>query len=627
LKSGLPKPTVYLTGMAAICLSAAAVADPNFAVEGRWSEVQDWPVVAVHAALMSNGKVMAWDAWDGDLLLAGGDDFPGGAPGTAEGASSNSNMFHPEDNSWTRLENMQAARWYATAAALPNGEILTFGGNYGLNAFGEVLGLDRRWRPLPLESQMPYQYSGDYQWLHVTPAGQVASLGPHNTLGLIDTAGSGKWQTLPNVRDEIGYRGYGSFAPYAEGRVLVTGGVGYTDAGAASERSAVVLDLHTMQSSPTTDMLYARSQHNLTVLPNGQVLATGGHSSTEVLIDLEAPVLPSEIWNPTDGQWTEMAALGRTRQYHSISLLLPDARVLVAGGGYCGACTTENYHEQNAEIYSPPYLFDSLGNPAVRPVISDTPERVNYGSAFEFSVESSNDISNVVMLKPGTTTHSHNQDQRHMQLAFTRAEGVLTATAPANQNLAPPGYYLLFALDSKGVPSKGRFVLVGQPTLNLGQAVAQNIRVDQQDIYAFESYAGDPALRVELSEIEGDVDLYIQSEQYPDASADGVYKCGSAAFGDANEVCEIPNPGRQTWYIGVSGWEDSDYQLEVSLKLVDDATSGSIDPEKFPKLAEDETEEVEASDGGGGVLGLLLLMLSGLGCFKLYVHRRAWPAH
>lgn len=298
--------------------------DPAAAREGQWSAVQEWPLLAIHAVLMDNGKVMAWDAtpddfdedihtndikttrvtvwdpvtnthqqadnntntdlfcagaahlWDGDLLLAGGDIAPGGAPGFVDGAASNSNIFHPDSASWTRLEDMASARWYSTVAALPSGEMLTFGGNYQIEPFAEVLSLDRQWRSLPIGSQMPYPYSGDYQWLQVTPNGRVASFGPHNTMGFVGTAGSGLWETLPNARDSVPYRGYGSFAPYEIGKVLVTGGVGYYAEGPSSERSAVVLDLNTMRTTPAADMLYSRSQHNLTVLPDGKVLATGG---------------------------------------------------------------------------------------------------------------------------------------------------------------------------------------------------------------------------------------------------------------------------------------------------------------------------------------------------------------
>jgi hypothetical protein len=56
-----------------------------------------------------------------------------------------------------------------------------------------------------------------------------------------------------------------------------------------------------------------------------------------------------------------------TRQYHSTALLLPDGRVLSSGGGICGTCDQVRYLAKNAEIFSPPYLFQADGTPAPRP--------------------------------------------------------------------------------------------------------------------------------------------------------------------------------------------------------------------------------------------------------------------
>ncbi|MGB0867183.1 MAG: galactose oxidase-like domain-containing protein, partial [Granulosicoccaceae bacterium] len=353
-----------------------------------------------------------------------------------------------------------------------------------------------------------------------------------------------------------------------------------------------------------------RSQHNLTVLPDGTVLATGGHSSTEVLIDVDSPVFPSELWDPETGQWTEMASLSRTRQYHSVGLLLPDARVLVAGGGYCGPCDTYNYHEQSAEIFSPPYLFDANGDPAARPDVSATPERVNYASSFNFELQGGADLERVILLKPGSTTHSHNQDQRYISLDFTRSGSTVTAVAPATRNLAPPGHYMLFALDQNGVPSEAAFVLVGQPTVVAGQEVVQSVNKGELDIYAVESYAGDATLRVSLTDVQGDVDLYIRKDLNPGRTPGDNHDCGSARFGNTTEVCEVSNPGRHTWYVGVSAWEDSNYQLEVSQQSDASQVSGEIDPAKRIEQVTPAGGSDGSSSGGGGALGGFWVLLA-----------------
>ncbi|MBA3311200.1 MAG: hypothetical protein H0U28_14315 [Nocardioidaceae bacterium] len=144
----------------------------NPADSGSWSGVRPWPVIAVNAHLLPNGKVLSWEegeagfnpgareitgfseasVWDpatdsftdvrnattnvfagghaflpdGRLLVTGGQSIrnlqsPRGTPHT--------NVFDYRDNRWRRVENMAAGRWYPTSTTLANGEVLTVGGN------------------------------------------------------------------------------------------------------------------------------------------------------------------------------------------------------------------------------------------------------------------------------------------------------------------------------------------------------------------------------------------------------------------------------------------------------------------------------------------------------------------
>ena len=52
-------------------------------------------------------------------------------------------------------------------------------------------------------------------------------------------------------------------------------------------------------------------------------------------------------------------------------------------------------------------------------------------------------------------------EQRYVPLSFTAGTGGLTATAPANANIAPPGVYMLFIIDANGVPSVAKMVTLG----------------------------------------------------------------------------------------------------------------------------------------------------------------------
>ena len=71
------------------------------------------------------------------------------------------------------------------------------------------------------------------------------------------------------------------------------------------------------------------------------------------------------MWDPDTDTWKTMASSRRPRLYHSSAILLPDGRVLLAGGGAFGNAKNEN----SGEIYSPPYLFKGP-----RPTITDAPD-------------------------------------------------------------------------------------------------------------------------------------------------------------------------------------------------------------------------------------------------------------
>ena len=104
-------------------------------------------------------------------------------------------------------------------------------------------------------------------------------------------------------------------------------------------------------------------------------------------------------------------------------------------------------------------MFNSNNTPATRPIITDGPSSaVDYGATFEIETPNAASIASVVAIRPGTPTHAFDMDQRMVRLSFTAGSGVLNVVAPPNGNIAPPGYYMVFILNSAGVPSTARFV-------------------------------------------------------------------------------------------------------------------------------------------------------------------------
>jgi Domain of unknown function (DUF1929) len=243
----------------------------------------------------------------------------------------------------------------------------------------------------------------------------------------------------------------GSSAMYLPYKILKTGHYDNPNVTQTpSVATAYVLDMS--QTSPTwrqvASMQFARTYHNTTLLPDGTVLVTGGGTTTGGG-DVADAVLPAELWSPTTETWTTLASMSAPRLYHSEGLLLPDGRVLISGGGRF-ADDTEPVYQYSAEFFSPPYLFKNSG---VRPTITSAPSQLSYGQNFTVVTPNAAQIATVSLIRFGSVTHSINMSQRFLPLSFTAGSGSLSVVAPANANLAPPGNYMLFIVDTHGVPS------------------------------------------------------------------------------------------------------------------------------------------------------------------------------
>jgi hypothetical protein len=234
---------------------------------------------------------------------------------------------------------------------------------------------------------------------------------------------------------------------YGEGRVLYAGG-GLT----TNTAETVNLKRNPIQWVRTGSMAFARRHHNLTVLPTGEVLVTGG-TAGDKFNDLTRMVRAAEIWNPDRGIWTIMASSSVDRAYHSVALLLPDGRVLQTGGGAAGDVAP---NQPNAQYFSPPYLFRGA-----RPVISSVPTSLRYSQSYRITTPQATRIAKVTLIRTGSVTHGFDMNQRFRQfLTFTKDATGLTVPGITDRNLTPPGYYMLFIVDTNGVPSVGKIVKV-----------------------------------------------------------------------------------------------------------------------------------------------------------------------
>jgi PKD repeat protein len=453
--------------------SASLAEGATSASTGEWSPVFPWNDIAVHMSLLPTGKVLSWgfsdppQLWDpatgqfsavpapavifcsGHSLLPDGRVLVSGGNNDANvvlNGIPNITIFDPVSQSWSGSAPMHYARWYPTNVAMPNGDVVIFSGKDGTGAsvsYPEVWsnGATRVLTPLALPL---------YPRSFVAPNGKIF-VAETATSRYLD-ATTGTWSLV--AARLYGARSYGSAVMYEPGKVIYVGG-GYTT------NTAEIIDLNS--PSPrwqwTGSMAFPRRHLNATVLPTGEVLATGGTGGT-AFNDLTLAVHAAELWNPQTGVWTRLASNSIDRIYHSTSILLPDGRVLHAGSGESGP------NQRNAELFSPPYLFQGP-----RPVISSAPDAVGYNTAFQVETPDAADISKVSLIRLGSATHAFDMGQRFEWLPFSRIPGGLSISAPDNSNLAPPGHYMLFLLNGSGVPSVAKIVKVGsagdpQPPIN-----------------------------------------------------------------------------------------------------------------------------------------------------------------
>lgn len=408
-------------------------------------------------------------------------------------------LYDPWEKEWTRGPKMQRGRWYPSLLSLGNGHVLTLSGlddlgqgglvpngnlppqyhdmncqwpvvNNGVEIYNPATNTwGPRMIPNPAAGQLSTGNLGLYPYLHLLPDGNVFLAGPTNqtqvfnpnTLQVTATkfsARAGNWRdygysTLLALRPSEGYKA----------RVLNVGGAG---AGVMPnttvfENQAEIIDFSEAdpQWKLVAPMSKKRYQGLSVLLPDGKVLVAGGGEGGDSNSNAH---LSAEMYDPVANTWSSAGASSIPRMYHSVGILLPDGRVFVGGSNpHDTLDPNEHLVEERIEVYSPPYMFKGE-----RADIPNHPEEVSYGQTFKISLNTAafgRQAEKVVLMRPGSSTHTRNFDQRLVELTMTKdplAARRLIVTAPPNGNIAPPGYYLLFVLNANGVPSKGHIIKV-----------------------------------------------------------------------------------------------------------------------------------------------------------------------
>ncbi|MFE5284353.1 galactose oxidase-like domain-containing protein [Nocardia sp. NPDC056611] len=397
---------------------------------------------------------------DGRLLVMGGNkDYPAADGSHGYEGLKDAYVFDPADNSYHRLNDMNAGHWYPSATVMGNGDVLSLGG-LGEDSSGTVSTeyfsyAQQRWLGMG-EIPQTWRFWGLYPSMVLLQDGRLFYTGSHvfgnglsGTGASIYDYAAGTVTDIPGLRDKDERDQSMSvlLPPAQDQRVATFGGgniVTNVDANALTDIVDLKAATPSYQAGPglPTPKMYVSA----VLLPDGKVFETGGglHNRAD-------PVYEASMFDPAANSFTPgMATDPVPRTYHSSAFLLPDGRVMAVGDN-----PGNGTFDKRISIYSPPYLFQGA-RPEITAVANTN---WAYGSSQQITVNGQ--IAKASLIRPAAVTHSSDPNQRYLDLPLTVDATGTKVNLTTNPNLAPPGWYMLFVANAAGVPSVAQWVHVG----------------------------------------------------------------------------------------------------------------------------------------------------------------------
>jgi len=405
---------------------------------------------------------------DGRLIITGGSN------------AEKTTIYQPETNTFVPGPDMKVPRGYQSSAVLSNGKVFTIGGSWSGPRGGKPGEIydpaSNSWTLLPgaaVEPMLTYDHEGifredNHAWLFPWRNGTVFQAGPSKAMNWYYTDGEGGVSPA-GIRDDVNDAMCGVHVMYDVGKIFTAGGAQYYDR-APGLAVAHLMEINNVGAPVTAeripDMHQQRAFANVVVLPDGKILVTGGQRWAQGFTDID-PVFTAEMFDPNTKTFTELAAESIPRNYHSVSILLPDGTVFSGGGGLCWDDGTggPSYHcrdtvdHPNGQIFTPPYLLTGAPRPIIQDVASSI---VTHGGELRVKMQGSADGVTFSFIRIGSVTHNVNSDQRRIPLQ-PRIEGEEVVLPIMNDSgVVLPGAWYLFAVSAEGVPSVARTVWVEQ---------------------------------------------------------------------------------------------------------------------------------------------------------------------
>ncbi|WP_267380048.1 MULTISPECIES: AbfB domain-containing protein [unclassified Sphingomonas] len=525
---------------------ADATADPllanlaipaNAAQAGMWSQTAAWPIVAIHAAMLPDGRILTLGApqggsvkdgrtlvfWDPHKGLAAGafqivpnaqnvDSFcssatllsdgrlltSGGASSTSGYSSRESMVVDWKTSTPARDYDLTAQRWYATMTKLPDGRAIITGGGApytsadpnradaanDVSSTPEVYTPGQGWRSLIGAYSTDAFGAKNARWWYprqwVSPAGTLFGISTDKIWEMrLDGNGAirtiGDFKTPPGMTSRINSGPTSTAVMYDTGKILQVGGGGYYNGyDSLSSANATLFDI-TQIASGTVKVTEGQPMNAARQWATSTVLPDG-----RVVVtggtgqgDRQAAGVYSAETWDPGTGSWTVGAASANYRSYHSSAMLLLDGAVLVGGGGIPGPVTN----LNADIYYPAYLFARQGNGSVlaaRPqIISLSKNTANYGDVIQLQTGGAGTIREVSLIATAAVTHGFNSNQRRMKLAFTPIANGIGVTVPASPNLAPPGYYELSVVNTAGVPSAATIVAIGAAAPGSGTTPTQ----------------------------------------------------------------------------------------------------------------------------------------------------------